>query len=102
MYETTTKPNYHKELEASASIKRTSSVEESMGYLRDSIGMLEDLVAGVGVRLSPVLNSTSVPHPPNDKAPAYGVPLADAIQLLTGRIGSLNSQVRDLHDRLGV
>ncbi len=83
-------------------IKRVSNVEESLDYLRSSVGMLEDLIAGLTARLTPVLHSTSVPHPANDKAHVYGVPLADAMQQLAGRIGALSDQVRDLHDRLGV
>ena len=87
---------------ATCEIKRVSNVEESLDCLRGSVGMLEDLIAGLTARLTPVLSST------NDKAPAfctsssYGVPLADAMQQLTGRIGALSAQVQDLHDRLGV
>ena len=87
---------------AACEIKRVSNVEESLDYLRGSVGLLEDLIAGLTARLAPVLKSTSVPHPANDIAHAYGVPLADAMQQLTGRIGALSDQVRDLHDRLGV
>lgn len=87
--------------------KRVSNVEESLDCLRGSVGSLEDLIAGLTARLALVLSSTSVPHPSNDKAPAYkapayGVPLADAMQQLTGRIAALSDRVHDLHDRLGV
>lgn len=87
---------------AACEIKRVSNVEESLDYLRGSVGLLEDLIAGLTSRLAPVLSSTSKPVNDSCKAPAYGVPLADAMQQLTGRIRALSDQVSDLHDRLGV
>ena len=87
---------------AACEIKRMSSVDESLEYLRIAVTNLEDMLTGLSNRLSPVLNSTSVPSPVHDKTPAFGVPLADAIQQATNRIGNLSSVVRDLHDRLGV
>ncbi len=103
MIETTTKPSCRNTLgSADASIKRVSNVEESLNYLRSAIANLEDITASLSIRLTPVLSSTSVPSAVSEKSPAYGVPLADALQQLTIRVGVLNHQLHDLNDRLGV
>lgn len=102
MYETTSKPSYRSAIDDGVMLKRQSNVEEALDEIRLYIGTLEDLTAGLGSRMAPVLRTVSVPHPAMDKPAGFGIPLADAIQQLAVRLSAVNVQLRDIHDRLGV
>jgi hypothetical protein len=85
-----------------AEIRRVPPIEESIDMLRTAVGCLEENIAALNNRLTPVMAPPSPINSAAEKPPGFGVPLADTIQQITGRLVALNYQARELLDRLGV
>ena len=85
-----------------AEVRRVAPIEESIDMLRTAVGCLEENIGALNNRLTPVMGTPMPVNHVSEKPPGFGVPLADTIQQITGRLGALNYQARELLDRLGV
>jgi hypothetical protein len=100
MYQT--KGLSHDQFAGAEAIKRCAPVEDSIDMLRTAVGCLEENFAALNNRLTPVLGPAVPVNAVSEKPAQFGVPLADTIQQITGRLGALNFHTRELLDRLGV